>query len=96
MAERQRALVATILDDPDVESVSSFIGVDGSNVTLKALRDRPGDGGDRPLQINHLGQFPSTTISFNLQSDYSLGEAVTQIRQAELEMCLPHSSITRF
>src|SRR5260221_680695 len=34
MAERQRALAQAILQDPAVESVSSFIGVDGINTTL--------------------------------------------------------------
>ena len=34
MAERQRALADVILNDPDVESLSSFIGVDGTNPTL--------------------------------------------------------------
>src|SRR2546427_42804 len=34
MAERQRALAEAILQDPAVESVSSFIGVDGVNATL--------------------------------------------------------------
>ena len=34
MAARQQALAAAILTDPDVASLSSFIGVDGSNVTL--------------------------------------------------------------
>jgi multidrug efflux pump len=34
MAERQQALARAILQDPAVESVSSFIGVDGANTTL--------------------------------------------------------------
>ncbi|MGZ5000101.1 MAG: MdtB/MuxB family multidrug efflux RND transporter permease subunit [Methylomonas sp.] len=38
MAERQTALAAEILTDPDVESLSSFIGVDGSNPTLNSGR----------------------------------------------------------
>ena len=38
MADRQQALGAAILTDPDVESLSSFIGVDGSNVTLNSGR----------------------------------------------------------
>ena len=38
MAERQQALAAAILQDPDVESLSSFIGVDGNNVTLNSGR----------------------------------------------------------
>src|SRR6185295_8372725 len=36
MAERQQALAAEILKDPDVESLSSFIGVDGTNTTLNS------------------------------------------------------------
>ncbi|WP_421996231.1 MdtB/MuxB family multidrug efflux RND transporter permease subunit [Reyranella sp.] len=38
MAQRQNALAETILGDPDVESLSSFIGVDGTNATLNAGR----------------------------------------------------------
>src|SRR5215831_13771006 len=38
MAERQQALAAVILKDPDVQSLSSFIGVDGANTTLNSGR----------------------------------------------------------
>jgi Cation/multidrug efflux pump len=38
MAERQQALARVILQDPAVESLSSFIGVDGSNATLNTGR----------------------------------------------------------
>jgi multidrug efflux pump len=38
MSERQRALAKAILEDPAVESLSSFIGVDGSNTTLNSGR----------------------------------------------------------
>jgi multidrug efflux pump len=38
MAERQEALAAAILKDPDVDSLSSFIGVDGTNLTLNSGR----------------------------------------------------------
>jgi multidrug efflux pump len=38
MAGRQQALAAAILKDPDVSSLSSFIGVDGNNVTLNSGR----------------------------------------------------------
>ena len=34
-----------------------------------------------PLQINHLGQFPAATISFNLAPGASLGDAVDAIEQ---------------
>ncbi len=38
MAQRQQALAAVILEDPDVESLSSFIGIDGTNATLNSGR----------------------------------------------------------
>jgi multidrug efflux pump len=38
MAQHQQALAAAILKDPDVVSLSSFIGVDGSNATLNSGR----------------------------------------------------------
>ena len=48
-----------------------------------------------PLTINHQGQFPVVTISFNLPRNESLGRAVKDIKQAEREIGLPlsiHSS----
>ncbi|OWY40189.1 multidrug transporter subunit MdtB [Xenophilus sp. AP218F] len=48
------------------------------------------------LAINHLGQFPTATISFNLKQGASLGEAVDAIRQAEAELGLPASMETKF
>jgi multidrug efflux pump len=44
-----------------------------------------------PLTINHQGQFPATTISFNLAPKVSLGHAVKAIQQAEKEIGLPAS-----
>ncbi len=49
-----------------------------------------------PLAINHIGQFPATTISFNLAPGYSLGEAVESIRAAESALGLPASMRTSF
>ena len=53
---------------------------------------------ERPmsLQVNHLGQFPSTTLSFNLASGAALGEAVTAIREAESDIGMPASVMTLF
>jgi multidrug efflux pump len=48
-----------------------------------------------PLTVNHQGQFPVVTISFNLPRNESLGAAVRDIRAAEQEIGLPlsiHSS----
>jgi multidrug efflux pump len=49
-----------------------------------------------PLQINHLGQFPSVTVSFNVAQGASLGEAVAAIRAAERDIGLPTAVLTRF
>src|SRR5579884_1337664 len=49
-----------------------------------------------PLAINHLGQFPSVTVSFNLAPNASLGAAVRAIYNAEQEVGLPASMITSF
>ena len=49
-----------------------------------------------PLLINHLGQFPSTTVSFNLAPGASLGDAVKAIRDTEARMGLPASMQTNF
>lgn len=49
-----------------------------------------------PLQINHLGQFPAATISFNLAPGVSLGNAVDAIRRAQSALAMPASVITTF
>ncbi len=49
-----------------------------------------------PLQINHQGQQPSVTISFNLAPGSSLGQAVDAIQGLEREERLPASITTGF
>ncbi len=49
-----------------------------------------------PLQITHLGQYPATTISFNLAPGASLGSAVEAIKQAEKSIQLPGKFVTAF
>ncbi|POP47741.1 multidrug transporter subunit MdtB [Superficieibacter electus] len=49
-----------------------------------------------PLSINHLDQFPVTTISFNVASDHSLEEAVDAITAAEKDLSLPTDITTQF
>ena len=44
-----------------------------------------------PLQIEHLGRFPATTISFNLAPGASLGEATAAIRRIRADIGLPPS-----
>ncbi|MGI4982790.1 MAG: efflux RND transporter permease subunit, partial [Janthinobacterium lividum] len=49
-----------------------------------------------PLLINHLGQFPAATVSFNLAPGASLGEAVKAITAAEKAVGLPASFTNNF
>ncbi len=49
-----------------------------------------------PLLINHIGQFPAVTLSFNLASGVSLGKAVEVIEAVEQEIGLPAGIQTRF
>ncbi len=70
-------------------------GFNGTQVPLSAFA--VSGRATTPLSINHQGQFPSTTISFNLTPGEPLGDAVAQIQQAELEMGVPetiHGSFT--
>lgn len=48
-----------------------------------------------PLTINHLGQFPAVTISFNLKPGVSLGEAVAKVNKLARET-LPNTINTSF
>jgi multidrug efflux pump len=50
----------------------------------------------RPLLINHLAQFPATTVSFNLAEGASLGEAVDAIEKVEQNIGVPASIRTTF
>jgi multidrug efflux pump len=49
-----------------------------------------------PLRLDRLGQFPATTISFNLAPGASLGAAVDAIKAAQLEIGLPRAIATHF
>ena len=49
------------------------------------------ESGTAPLAVNHQGQFPSVTISFNLAPGAALGEATKAIEQAQQELGMPLS-----
>ena len=48
-----------------------------------------------PLILNHLGQFPSATISFNLKPGFALGDAVDKVKEVATQD-LPHSVTLNF
>jgi multidrug efflux pump len=49
-----------------------------------------------PILISHIGQFPATTISFNLAPNASLGEAVDAIKEVEKELPTPPAMQSAF
>jgi HAE1 family hydrophobic/amphiphilic exporter-1 len=49
-----------------------------------------------PLQVNHQGQLPAVTISFNLAPDVSLGTAIENVRALERRIGLPPTISTSF
>ena len=67
---------------------------EGGQVPLSSLaniEERPAS-----LLINHIGQFPAVTLSFNLAPGVSLGEAVAVIEQVEADIGLPGAIDTQF
>ncbi len=61
----------------------------GGEVPLSAVSRVKTD--TAPIQVNHQGQFPSVTASFNLPPGYSLGDAVNNIAAMEQKMGMPSS-----
>jgi multidrug efflux pump len=79
-----------------VDSLASIYvpSASGGQVPLSAIAKV--DVQTRPILINHLAQFPATTVSFNLAPDASLGAAVSAIESAETELGMPKSIRTTF
>jgi len=61
----------------------------GSQVPLSAFTHF--EPGTTPLVVNHQGQFPVVTVSFNLAPGASIGNAVDAINRAKQELDLPQS-----
>src|SRR5688572_17480242 len=49
-----------------------------------------------PLSVNHFGQLPAATISFNLQPGFSLGEAASSVDATVRDLRIPVSVTTSF
>jgi HAE1 family hydrophobic/amphiphilic exporter-1 len=71
--------------NPEALSLLYLRSKSGKVVPLDAVAELKREVG--PLTVNHLGQVPAVTISFNLRPGYSLGEAtaaVTELARKEL------------
>ena len=79
--------------DPRALSLLYFKNTNGRLVPLDTLASIVAETG--PQTINHYGQLPSATISFNLQPGASLGAVVTEIQKTADEV-LPSGISTQF
>jgi hydrophobe/amphiphile efflux-1 (HAE1) family protein len=69
-------------------------GAGGAQVPLSALATATPS--NTALSVNHQGQFPSVTISFNLAENVALGQAIDAVHAAEREIMLPASVLASF
>jgi HAE1 family hydrophobic/amphiphilic exporter-1 len=81
-------------DDPAALGMLYIRSSSGKLVPLNAVAKLTRTVG--PLTVNHLGQLPAVTISFNLKPGVSLGDAVADIRRLERELRMPATLTTTF
>jgi HAE1 family hydrophobic/amphiphilic exporter-1 len=79
--------------DPDAMSLLHVRSTSGKLIPLESVARLTTTVG--PAQVNHFGQLPSVTISFNLEPSLALGDAVNQIR-ALAASTLPATIATTF
>ena len=80
-------------EDPSALSMLYVRAPAGSLVPLNTVASV--DMGYGPLTLNHIGQLPSVTLSFNLSTGVSLGEAVATVQRVAAES-IPSSISTSF
>ena len=82
------------LEGPDSMRFLRVTGRDGAQIPLDSLCTiAPANA---PLMVNHTGQFPSATVSFNLAAGVSLGEAVEAVEQVVEDLAMPATVQGRF
>jgi multidrug efflux pump len=87
MAERQTALAQVILRDSDVTSLTSYIGIDGTNTTLnngrflinlKPVDDRSGTAEEIARRIQHeVADIPGITLYLEPEQDLTLNTTLS-------------------
>ncbi|MGC3944572.1 MAG: MdtB/MuxB family multidrug efflux RND transporter permease subunit [Chryseolinea sp.] len=86
-----RALQTLYVPGSTVSATGVTTAVQVPMTSVAKLVERPA-----ALSVNHVAQFPSATVSFNLAPGYALGEAVDAIKGEEAKMDLPPSVETSF
>ena len=72
-----------------------YVGAPGAQqVPLSAVAHF--ERGTAPLAVRHQGQFPASSISFNLPPGMALGEATSLVEQTALSLRMPESVRTEF
>jgi hydrophobe/amphiphile efflux-1 (HAE1) family protein len=79
---------------PDALSKIYLTSATGQQVPLRALVKVTSTVA--PIAVNHQGQFPSVTLSFNLAPGASIGQAVDRIHALERQLGKPTSLATSF
>jgi multidrug efflux pump len=74
-------------EDPSALERIHVPAADGSQVPLSSIAQLT--LGRTPLSVNHQGQFPAATLSFNLAPSASLGEGVKAVEDATRDIGLP-------
>jgi len=80
--------------DPSALSRLYVTAADGTLVPLTAVTKIT--NGTMPLSVNHLGQLPAVTLSFNLAPGYALSDAVASINRVQTKIGLPQTVQTSF
>jgi multidrug efflux pump len=75
--------------NPDALKQIFVHSTNGTQVPLSAFTQFSSEAA--PIAVNHQGQFPVVTLSFNLAEGVSLGQAVNAVKQAQQDIGLPAS-----
>ena len=78
--------------DPNALSMLYIRSSQGALVPLSAVTRLTSGVG--PLTVNHLGQLPAVTLSFNLQPGVALGQAVDQVKETSRNLLPPTISMS--
>ena len=87
-------VIAELQQKPAI-SMQIYITIGARRRGAAAARSRTMSRSNAPLAMNHQGQFPAVTVSFNLAPGASLGEAVKAINAAKAEIGMPPSIADR-
>lgn len=106
MARRQGEVVRILLADPDVESVSSFIGVDGTNPTLNSgrmsinlrpLKARDSRAPDIIRRLNErMGQVPGVGLYLQPVQDLTIEDRVSRTQYQFVLEALSEAALSKW